>query len=69
MGVCVHICKFCLCNGCYVCVVFPALAFVLYIWLEEKYDTETLIYIRLSSNVPVVPNVFLNIKLKLHVMP
>ena len=68
-GLCLCICTLCLCNECNVCVVFPASAFVLYIWLEEKYDTETLIYIRLSSNVPVVPDVFLNIKFKLHVIP
>ena len=48
---------------------FPASAFVLYIWLKEKYDTHTLIYIMLSSNVPVAPNEFLNMKFKLHVIP
>jgi len=52
-----------------VCLAFPASAFVLYIWSEEKYDTHMLIYIMLSSNVPVAPNELLNMKFKLHVIP
>ena len=49
-------------------LAFPASAFVVYIWSEEKYDTHMLIYIMLSSNILVATNKLLNMKFKLHVI-
>jgi len=37
--------------------------------LEERYDTHTLIYVMLSSNVQVAPDQFFNMKFILHVIP